>query len=61
VLTIAAGGERKVKNLAATAGEVCDGQGVGRFLVTNFAALENADPFEALWLDASGNEVRLAI
>jgi hypothetical protein len=61
VLTITLGGDRKVKNLAATTGEVCDGEGSGRFLVTNFAALENADPFEALWLDASGREVRLEV
>jgi hypothetical protein len=61
VLTITTGGDEKVANVAQTAGEVCDGVGVGRFLVTNFAALAQSDPFEVSWLDASGNEVRLEI
>jgi hypothetical protein len=45
VLTITTGGEGKAANVAQTAGEVCDGVGVGRFLVTNFATLEQGDPF----------------
>ena len=61
VLTITIGGDEKVANVAQTAGEVCDGVGVGRFLVTNFEALENADPFEVPWFDARGNEVRLEV
>jgi hypothetical protein len=61
VLTVTTGGEGKVENVAQTALEVCDGMGVGRFLVTNFATLEQGDPFAVPWFDACGNEVRLEI
>lgn len=59
VLTITAGGEQKVKNIAARARDVCKGNGVGRFLVTNFASLDRGNPFEISWLDASGREIQL--
>jgi hypothetical protein len=47
--------------IAKAAHDVCGGNGVGRFLVTNVAAFEAADVFEVLWLDASGKEVRLEV
>jgi hypothetical protein len=59
VLTVIDGGEIKVQNVAGAANEVCGGVGVGRFLVTSFAALEASDALDAPWLDASGREVRL--
>ena len=46
---------------AKAAHDVCGGNGVGRFLVTNVAAFEATDPFKAVWLDASGKEVRLEV
>jgi hypothetical protein len=49
-----------VQNIARAAHDVCGGVGAGRFLVTSVTAFEAADPFEALWLDASGREVRLS-
>ena len=61
VLTVTTGEERKAANVAETAGEVCGRNGVGRFLVTSFAAFEESDPLEISWLDASGNEVRLGV
>lgn len=61
VLTVTTGEERKVANVARTAGEMCAGVGVGRFLVTSFAALAQGDVFAVPWLDASGREVRLGI
>jgi hypothetical protein len=59
VLTVTMGGEEKVKNVAAAAGRVCNGVGVGRFLLTNFATLASGDPFEVPWLDAGGTAVTL--
>ena len=40
---------------------VCGGVGVGRFLVTNFAALEASDALDVPWLDASGNTIYLRV
>jgi hypothetical protein len=60
VLTVTEGGEQKVANVAEAASRICDGVGVGRFLVTNFDTLLSGDPFEIPWLDASGKETRLA-
>jgi hypothetical protein len=61
VLTVTSGGEAKMQHIAKAAHEVCGGVGVGRFLVTNVAAFEAADPFDAAWLDASSKEVRLEV
>lgn len=61
VLTVTAGGETKMEHVVQSANGVCDGVGVGRFLVTTMAAFETADPFDAAWLDASGKEVRLRV
>ena len=60
VLTISAGRERKVANLASTAASVCEGVGLSQFLATNFDALALADPFDAPWIDAAGSLVNLA-
>ena len=59
MLTVTDGGEAKMRNVAETARDVCGGVGVGRFLVTSFAALEAHDALEVPWLDAGGNEMRL--
>lgn len=61
VLTVTTGEGRKVTNVAKTAGEVCGGVGVGRFLVASLSALTSDDAFAVVWLDASGREVRLGI
>lgn len=62
VLTVTSGGEINMHNIAKAAHDVCGGAGVGRFLVTSAAALEQADdPLEVVWLDASGKEVRLEV
>jgi hypothetical protein len=61
VLTVTTGGQAKIENVSQTASEVCNGMGVGRFLVTNFAMLEQDDPFDVSWLDASGSAVRLEV
>jgi len=61
VLTVTGGGESKMENSANAAHNVCQGNGAGRFLVTTIAAFEVADPFEAVWLDASGKEVRFGV
>ena len=59
VLTVTGGGEAKMQHVAHAAHDVCNGVGTGRFLVTNFAALEANDALDVPWLDASGREVRL--
>jgi hypothetical protein len=61
VLTVTGGGEAKMEHIAKAANAVCDGVGVGRFLVTNVAALEGADPLEAVWLDADGDDARSGV
>jgi hypothetical protein len=61
VLTVTTGEERKIANVARTAGEVCGGVGVGRFLVTSFATLARGDVFEVPWLDAVGRAVALGL
>ena len=61
VLTVTDGGETKVRNVAETARDVCGSVGVGRFLVTSFAALEASDALNVAWLDASGKELRLGL
>jgi hypothetical protein len=61
VLTVTDGGETKMRNIAQAAYDVCGGVGAGRFLVTNVATLEGADPLELSWLDATGAPVRLSL
>ncbi len=61
VLTVTGGGDAKMQHIAKAAHDVCGGVGAGRFLVTNFAALETHDALEVPWLDASGKEVRLGL
>lgn len=61
VLTVTSGGEINVANIARAAYDVCGGIGVGRFLVTSAAALEASDPLDVIWLDASGEEIRLGV
>ena len=55
------GEEAKVQNVARAAHDVCGGVGVGRFLVTSFAALKVSDALSVPWLDASGKEIRLGV
>ena len=51
-----------MQNIAKAAHDVCAGVGVGRFLVTSAAALEQAsDPLDVVWLNASEEEVRLGV
>ena len=61
ILTAVAGGEAKMRNVARTAFEICDGTAVDRFLVTSLSALQKGDPFEIPWMNAAEEEVRLEV
>ena len=61
VLTAIEGGEAKMRNVARTAFEICDGTAPDRFLVTSLASLRENDPFEIEWMNAAGQMVRLAV
>jgi hypothetical protein len=61
VLTIVDGGEAKVRNVARTAFEMCDGTAPDRFLVTSLERVVAGDPFEIEWLNAAEQAVKLAV
>ena len=61
VLTIVEGGKAKMRNVARTAFEMCDGTAPDRFLVTTFERIVTGDPFEIGWLNAAEQPVRLAV
>jgi len=61
VLTAVDGGEAKMRNVARTAWETCDGTAANRFLVTSLASLREGDPFEIPWMNAAEERVRLEV
>jgi hypothetical protein len=61
VLTVTTGGEEKMRHLAQTAHDVCQGVGAGRFLVSNFEALASESPLTLLWINGAGEHVRLGL
>lgn len=61
VLTITSGGQEKMRHLAKTAHDVCQGVGAGRFLVTNFETLSSESPLTLFWINGAGERVRLGL
>lgn len=59
VLTITTGSEERVSNLSKAAMEVIGGEGPNRFLATSLEKLMTTDPFDLLWMNAAGQDVRL--